>query len=68
MIHFFSMGGGINVILKAETIGTLWGVPITNSLIMTWLVMALIFIFVFFVNRRISLVPGKLQASLEWAV
>jgi len=47
---------------------TFFGVPITNSLVMTWVAMALIFIFVFFVNRRIALVPGKLQASLEWAV
>ena len=62
------MGSGIHVILAAETLGTIWGIPITNSLIMTWLVMALIFIFVFFFYRSISLVPGKLQTTLEWAV
>jgi F-type H+-transporting ATPase subunit a len=60
--------GGIHVVLQAETIGTFMGIPITNSLVMTWVAMALIFILVFFVNRRIALVPGKLQASLEWAV
>jgi F-type H+-transporting ATPase subunit a len=60
--------GGIEVVLKAATLGTVWGIPITNSLVMTWVAMALIFIFVFFVNRNISMVPGKLQATLEWAV
>ena len=62
------MSSGIEVVLKAATLGTVWGIPITNSLVMTWVAMALIFIFVFFVNRNISLVPGKLQTSLEWAV
>jgi len=60
--------GGIHVILAAEQIGTLWGIPITNSLVMTWVAMALIFIFVLIVNRSIALVPGKLQTALEWAV
>ncbi len=35
---------------------------------MTWLVMALIFVFVFIMNRKIKLVPGKVQTVLEWAV
>jgi F-type H+-transporting ATPase subunit a len=62
------MDGGIHVVLSAETLGTVFGIPITNSLVMTYVVMALLFIFVFVVNRRLSLVPGKLQAGLEWAV
>jgi F-type H+-transporting ATPase subunit a len=62
------MSSGIHVELAAQTLGTVFGFPITNSLIMTWTVMALLFIFVFFFNRRITLVPGKLQAALEWAV
>jgi F-type H+-transporting ATPase subunit a len=60
--------GGIHVILKAEQLGTLWGIPITNALVMTWVVMGLLFIFVFFVNRAIRLKPGGVQAVLEWGV
>lgn len=62
------MGNGIEVVLKAQTLGTFLGVPITNSLIMTWTVMVLLFVFVWYVNRSIRLVPGKLQATLEWAI
>ena len=62
------MDTGIHVILAAEQVGTLWGIPITNSLIMTWVVMALIVAFALVFSRRIALVPGKLQTTLEWAV
>ncbi|MES2135129.1 MAG: F0F1 ATP synthase subunit A [Patescibacteria group bacterium] len=59
---------GIHVILKAEPLGALWGIPITNSLLMTWIAMGLIFLFVFLFRRQIALVPGKLQTTLEWGV
>lgn len=60
------MESGIHVALRAEPLGSLWGIPITNSLIMTWLVMGLLFLFVFLFRRSISLIPGKLQTTLEW--
>jgi F-type H+-transporting ATPase subunit a len=62
------MESGIHVVLKAEELGALWGVPITNALIMTWVVMAILFIFVFFVSRAIRLKPGGTQTVLEWGV
>lgn len=62
------MESGIHVALKAETLGTFGGIPITNSLIMTWIVMGLLFLFVAVFRRSIALVPGKLQAALEWGI
>lgn len=62
------MESGIHVALKAEPLGALWGIPITNSLVMTWLVMGLLFLFVFLFRRSIALVPGKLQTMIEWGV
>jgi len=62
------MEHGIHVVLSAETLGHFLGIPITNALLMTWLAMAVIAIFAIAVNRRLSLVPGKLQAGLEWAI
>lgn len=62
------MESGIHVALKAEPLGVLWGIPITNSLVMTWLVMGLLFLFVFLFRRSIALVPGKLQTMIEWGV
>lgn len=62
------MESGIHVALKAESLGTVWGIPITNSLLMTWIVMGLLFLFVAVFRRSIALVPGKLQAALEWGI
>lgn len=57
---------GINVVLKAEHIGNLFGLPLTNSLFMTWTVMGVLLFFGFFVRNRIALIPGKLQTAVEW--
>lgn len=62
------MESGIHVILKGEELGHVFAMPITNSLLMTWLVMALLIGFAFFFGRKIAMVPGKLQAGIEWAV
>ncbi len=47
--------------------GTIFGFPITNSLIMTWGVMVLVIGFAYFFRRSLKLVPGKLQAGIEYA-
>lgn len=56
---------GIHVVLKAEQIGTLFGFPVTNSLLMTWIVVALLIGFALLFRRKIALIPGKLQAGIE---
>lgn len=61
------MHEGISVVLKAEQLGSVFGFPITNSLIMAWLVMAILIIGAFFFSRSLRLVPGKLQSVIEWA-
>lgn len=60
------MEQGIHVVLKAEELGTFLGFPITNSLLMTWLVMALLIGFAVLFRKKIALVPGKLQTAIEW--
>jgi F-type H+-transporting ATPase subunit a len=57
---------GISVVLKAEHLGDLFGLPLTNSLLMTWTVVALLLFFAFFVRNRLALIPGKLQTAVEW--
>lgn len=57
---------GIHVVLKAEQLGTLFGFPVTNSLLMSWLVMALLVSFAFFFRRSLKMIPGKLQTAIEW--
>ena len=61
------MEGGINVVLKAEQLGSAFGLPITNSLVMSWLVVVLLIIAGYFIGRSLKLSPGKFQAALEWA-
>lgn len=61
------MHEGISVVLKAEHLGSVFGFPITNSLIMAWLVMILLIGLAYFFGRSLSLAPGKLQAGVEWA-
>lgn len=51
--------------LKAEEIFTIFGFPVTNSLFLTFIVSLLLISFAFIINRKISLVPGKLQSGVE---
>lgn len=60
-------GSGIHVVLKGEEIFSLFGFPITNSLLMTWITMAVLLIFALWFRTKIQMIPGKLQAGLEWA-
>ena len=60
------MHSGISVILAAEHVGSVFGFPVTNALVMTWIVMALLIGFAFFFGRSLTMVPGKLQAGIEW--
>lgn len=61
------MHEGITVVLKAEQIGSVFGFPITNSLLYGWGVMLLLLTAAYFFGRSLALKPGKLQAGVEWA-
>lgn len=56
---------GIHVVLSAEKLGTLWGIPITNTLITSWVVVAILVVTALVVGRRPALVPGRVQIILE---
>lgn len=55
----------IHISLAAEKIGTFAGIPITNTLLMAWAVMAFLLVTGFFIGRRVSLTPGKIQLAFE---
>lgn len=59
------MESGLHIALAAEQVGTLWGIPITNTLITQWVVMALLVALGIFVGRRPTLIPGKVQNFFE---
>lgn len=56
---------GISVKLYPYIVGEIFGVPITATLITTWLTMALLIGLAIFATRRMTLVPGKVQSVFE---
>lgn len=60
------MNEGLHISLAAERIGTLWGIPITNTLLTEWVVMALLIGAAFFIGRKPQMLPAKVQAAFEW--
>lgn len=61
-------GDGISIHLAPEVLGHVAGIPITNTLIMTWLVMAVLVLLALTIKTRLALVPGKLQSVAEVVV
>ncbi len=59
------MTEGIKVALAPEQIGNLWGLPITNTLLMSWAVIIILSILAFVIGRNVKLIPGRLQTLLE---
>ncbi|MBY0538001.1 F0F1 ATP synthase subunit A [Patescibacteria group bacterium] len=56
---------GISVKLAPYIVGEFLGVPITATMLTTWLTMAVLIGLAFLVNAKIATVPGKLQSVFE---
>lgn len=54
--------------LPAEVVFHLFGFPITNSIIATWVTMVFLVSFCFVATRKMTLVPGRRQALLEFVI
>lgn len=61
------MESGLHISLAAERLFSVWGVPITNTILMTWVVMALILLVAAGIGSRLTLIPGKVQSAVEMA-
>lgn len=55
----------LHISLAAETIGHIGQLPITNSLLMTWVVMGLLFLLAIASTRKLSLIPNHFQSIVE---
>lgn len=53
---------------EAVEIGRMFGFPITNSMVVTWIVAAGLIVFAQLATRRMRAVPGGAQNLLEWLV
>ena len=58
---------GIHVAIAAEKLGEFLGIPITNTLVTSWLVIALLVVFAFVLRGRLAMIPGRLQTLVEEA-
>ena len=56
---------GIHISLKAEELSHFFGLPITNTLVTSWVSVAVLLLIAILVGRNIKLVPGKVQAFFE---
>lgn len=53
----------------AFTIPVLGGIPVADSVVVTWIIMALLAALSLLLTRKLSVrSPGKVQTALEWAV
>lgn len=56
---------GLHISLAAERLFTLWGIPVTNTLTTSLLVLVVLTTIAFFAGRKPLLIPNKLQNFFE---
>ena len=61
-------GDSISIHLAPEVLGHVFGVPVTNTLITVWFVVALVAALAFLLRRKLKLIPGKVQVLAELLV
>ena len=60
--------GSLSIHLAPEILGYFFGVPITNTLLTTWLVMLGLTFFALLLRHKLALVPSRLQAMVEFTI
>lgn len=58
----------IHVAIKGEQLGEVWGVPITNTLVASFIVMVVLIVLAVAVGKRLRMIPGRLQSVFEHVV
>lgn len=57
--------GGVHVSLVAERLGELWGLTITNTLVMGWIVVVALIFLALLYRKNVALVPTRLGVIFE---
>jgi len=65
---FFVLMRELHISISAEKIGYLFGIPITNSILTTWFVMAFLVVLSYIATKNLSLVPSGFQTIVEMAI
>lgn len=58
----------LRISLAAEKLWTIWGFPVSNALLTTWIVMAVLILFSIVATRKLSMRPGNFQLVAELVV
>jgi F-type H+-transporting ATPase subunit a len=56
----------MNIEIAAEKIFSLFGFPVTNALLLTWIVGAILIFISWVVSRKVTMVPTKIQNFFEY--
>jgi F-type H+-transporting ATPase subunit a len=56
---------GLHITLAAERVGGIFGFPITNTVVTSWFIIAVLLLVAFIVGRGLKLMPGKFQNGVE---
>jgi len=56
---------GIHIALNSDKLFTIFGVPITNTIISAWFSIIVLLALAFFLRKKIKEVPGRFQALIE---
>ncbi len=60
------MEDGIHIALKPEVLTEIAGIPITNTLLTSWVVILILVLIAVLVGRKVKLIPGKIQIVFEF--
>jgi F-type H+-transporting ATPase subunit a len=64
----YAASEGIAIHLSAPVLGQIFGIPLTSTMVTTWLTLALLALFAILWKSRLRLIPGKVQVTIEMLV
>ncbi len=59
------MHEGLHIALKADALFSLFGIPITNTMLMSWIVMLVLIVLAYIVGKDVRKIPSRLQTFFE---
>lgn len=57
-----------HISIAPEEIFKAWGIPVTNTMFMGWITLAIILVIGFFATRKRDLIPSGFQNFFEWVI
>jgi F-type H+-transporting ATPase subunit a len=64
-IAYAAEEGRIAIHLSAPVLGHVFGIPLTSTMLMVWLVMIVLFVSALYFRHTLKMVPGKAQVAVE---